>query len=76
MKDNNATTPTGRAASQSPEMQPFPVSTEEGKRIRAAFVDIWKGLGRCATEGDREPALAADYEQAELRTLAHIVDSK
>ena len=58
---HQAVTATGRLSSSDPNLQNIPVRTEEGRRIRQAFV---------APPGKR--ILAADYSQIELRIMAHL----
>ncbi|MFK7975320.1 MAG: DNA polymerase I [Halioglobus sp.] len=58
---HQAVAATGRLSSSDPNLQNIPIRTEEGRRVRQAFI---------APDGYR--IMAADYSQIELRIMAHL----
>ncbi|MGK5684507.1 DNA polymerase I [Actinoplanes sp. URMC 104] len=59
---NQTVAATGRLSSTDPNLQNIPIRTEEGRRIRRAFV-VGEGF---------EQLMTADYSQIEMRIMAHL----
>ncbi|HET6480714.1 MAG TPA: DNA polymerase I, partial [Actinoplanes sp.] len=59
---NQTVAATGRLSSTDPNLQNIPIRTEEGRRIRRAFV-VGQGF---------EQLMTADYSQIEMRIMAHL----
>lgn len=59
-------TATGRLSCTEPNLQNIPIKTEQGRRIRKAFV----------ASGEDRILVGADYSQIELRVLAHLSSDK
>jgi DNA polymerase-1 len=64
---NQAGAATGRLSMSDPNLQNIPIRTDEGRRIRLAFVP---------GDAEKNVLLTADYSQIELRILAHFTEER
>jgi DNA polymerase-1 len=62
---HQAVTATGRLSSSDPNLQNIPIRTDEGRKVRQAFI-----------ASPNNSVLAADYSQIELRIMAHLSGDK
>jgi DNA polymerase I len=64
---NQTIAATGRLSSTDPNLQNIPIRTEEGRRIREAFI-----VGHSVGGAGFESLMTADYSQIEMRIMAHL----
>ncbi|MGH3346263.1 MAG: DNA polymerase I [Nocardioides sp.] len=68
---NQTIAATGRLSSTDPNLQNIPIRTEEGRRIREAFV-----VGQSVVGAGFDCLLTADYSQIEMRIMAHLSEDE